>query len=523
MGLLPVKIISLDIDEGSVIAVELARSGKDISLVNYRVSADLDQAIEAFSRKETPVAINLPTQSVLFRTFHLSSSFLKSKNKEKEITSFLLHQNLPFKLEECFWDTFMWDSTLILIAAKKEVVSKYIAQIESLKGQVYSITASQVALYNVFIHSYPEEKERFVLLNVRISASDLLFYEDKRVNIYPVSLGKKNITEESGNKEKFADEIQKVFTSHYLQYPMNAAKAAQNTLYVSGQESSYGFIFALKKALGDFEVKMMNPLAHIGSSSNIENTESFSLACGVGLGHLEAPGCINTNLFKIKIREREKASMASSLKVLAMGAGVLFIIILGIVYRNIFKDFERYAFMYGNTEFQVSSQMPQVKNIKEKKEILQKYRDYLENKLQQDKLNYLKAMAVIAESKPYSVAISNLVVQAKERKDIKAREAEAPVSASKSREFVFKPNEPNLQVFVSGTGSGYEDVNAFLGNLKKAKEAKDARIIASTFPSLESKTSTIDFKIGFEVPVKQVKIAKQEKPGALKKVTAVVK
>jgi hypothetical protein len=283
-----------------------------------------------------------------------------------------------------------------------------------------------------------------------------------------------------------------------------------------------------KEIEGDFEVKALEPLRNIasGGAGGIEDPGAFALACGVGLGYLEVPDTVNINLFKIKLKERQAASMVDSLKVLAMAAAVVFLIILGFVYKDIFRDFERYAFMYGNTEFQVSSQMPQVKSIKEKKELLQKYRDYLENRLQQDKLNYLKAMAAIAESKPYSVTIASLVVQTKEPKDIKAKDknTETPPAVPKTKEFVFKPGELNLQVFVSGTSPDYDGVNVFLGNLKKIKEVKGSRIIASTFPTLENKASAIDFKLGFEVLVKQMKIAKQERqPGVLKKVTAVTK
>ncbi|MBI4972776.1 MAG: hypothetical protein HZC16_03040, partial [Candidatus Omnitrophica bacterium] len=213
------RIIGLDIDEGYIAATQLAKRFKQVALEKSAVFSDLKEIQNQPWLKGARVMINLPAQVVLLRTFHMSPA-LKTRYRQKDIKSFLERQNLPLKLEECFWDTFALNSNLNLVAARKEMVERYVAQVEQEGLHCQGVTVSSAAIYNVFIYNYPEKiKERIAILNIKSAASDLVIYDTRRIWVYPLAIGKKDIFTSPDSLSRFSTEVQRTFNAHYLQNP----------------------------------------------------------------------------------------------------------------------------------------------------------------------------------------------------------------------------------------------------------------------------------------------------------------
>lgn len=466
------SIIGLDIDEGSVIATELLKEQEKVYLGEYKAASNLKELMGNSFLKTKDVVINLPTQVILFRSFRVSSSFLKSKDKSKDLITFLGHQNLPFKLEECFWDVFVLDSNLNLIAVKKEVMEKYITQIEQLGLRCAQVIPSFIALYNVFIYNYPEkEKDGSAILNVRNSASDLLIYEDKRLWIYPLSIGKTNLQENADTLAKFCTEVQQTLNAHYLQNPSLSQKRLTH-LGLCGQMSTLdNLITSLKNTLVEFEITTLESLRKIGFLRRPPETHEqlLNLSLGLGLAYFKLPLCLNINLIKEKIRRELILSYYNLAKKVFLYVGILSLVFLLFLDISLLKNLRTKTASYKNIQLITSSLLPQVKILKGEKEKLENLRDYLEEKLEQQGL-YLKVLAEISRSKP---------------KDIQIQEVEV------------KTTDTKLTVNLSGSAPAYEEVNAFLVNLKENQNIRDAKIFFSSFPT--GGQEAITFKLRFEI------------------------
>jgi len=461
------KVIGLDIDEEYFVVAELIKKAKGICLGRTAAFTNLNlkEFINDLLCKQAGVVIGLPTQRLLFRNFPMTSSFLKGRNRKKDIVAFLKRQNLPFKLEECLWGTFILNSHLNLIAAKREVVEEYITQAEQARLRVLGVTPSFVALRNIFVYNYPE-KQKFALLNIRRSASDLVIYEGKRLWVYPLSIGKQALDETPDAQERFSLEVQRTFNSYYLQNPLRERISA--SLYLTGQEAPSSLTVFLKKALGDMEITVFEPLRRInlaaGSIANA-NPQLMTLACGLGLTYLHPPLGLNINFIKEEIKREHYALGFNLLKKSALFFGISVFIFLLLLDAALVKNLKRWQSIYKNTQFQVSVVLPKAKILKAEREKLQGLRDYLKKSLDRQRL-YLKALAIISQSKPPAIPI---------------------------KEFDAEIKDDKLQVVISASSPTYEELNDFLHKLKRSSEdIKEVKIVASTFPAVEAEAKSVD-------------------------------
>lgn len=473
------RIVGLDMDENACVACELAIKGKRVDLIRAAVVSDLKE----LSKEEMSVArdaiINLPSQVVLFRSFHLVTSLLKAKNKQKDIITFLSKQSLPFKLEECFWGNFILDGNFNFIAIKKEVAERYIAQAKGLGFRVLGVTASLAGLYNVLIYTYPERaKDRFVILNIKAASSDLLIYEAKRLWVYPLSIGKRDFADSEQGLERFSTEVHSIFNAHYMQNP-RTIQNAPNYFYLSGQGSLKELAAHLKNVLSDFDIMPLDASKKINFPPKgvPENRQVLTLSLGLGLTFLKAPSCLRINLIEAKVKKEQLLALAGLAKKLSLLLLVLAAALLLSWNIILFRELREQASIDKNIQFQISRVLPDLKVLREEKEKLKKLKDYLENKTIKQGL-YLKALAAISETRPPQVAI---------------------------KEFNAQMKEMSLEVYLAGTSPTYQEINDFLSSLKKNKELKEVKVVASSFAGAEPESKEIDFKLRFDVTDVNVK------------------
>lgn len=467
------KIVGIDCDDGAVVATQLLKKMNRVVSGEAVVVFGLNELSKNPITKDAKIIINLPAQVVLFRSFHLASSFFKSKNQQREITLFLQHQNLPFKLEECFWDTFILDTNLNLIAAKKEVVQKHISQIEELGLNCNGVVPSLIALHNVLIYNYPERnKDRYILLNIRSAACELIIYESNRLWAYPLPIGKLYFKESQDNQAKFSQEVQRIFNAHYLQNP-GLTKNTNGLFFISGQEWSEPLVSSLKAVFGDFEITAFDPFKKItpGPGSLMVNKQVMALSLGLGLTYLRLPAGININLIKGKIKKEKNQAHFNFLKSFSLSVVIAAIATLLLSALVLIKNLKTQTAVLNKTRMQISAVLPEVKILKQEKEKIQKLRDYLEKKLWQQQL-YLEALSEITQSKPASVSV---------------------------KEFEAEIKNERLQIVLSGNSPSYEDMNGFLATLKKNENVKEPKVVASTFPAGQQQDKPIDFKLRFEL------------------------
>ena len=471
-GLTKNKVVGLEVDEGFVAACALAKKGRAVGMARYSVGGSLGEIASSDVAKDTPVYIAIPAQVVLFKTFYIPAALGKSKHRQKDIMAFLVRQSLPFKLEECYWDTFIWNNNLTLIAAKREMVEKYMSQVGEAGLVCAGVAVSASALYNVLIYNYPERKnDRCALLHIRNSASDLVLYEPGHLWMYPLSVGKKDFGSPEETAARLSAELQRTFNAHTLQHQQALARPG-GYFYVSGRGATPALAQALKQSLPGYQFDMLDPFKKIaGAGPDVQNPSNLALAVGVGLSQLAFGASLTTNMIRGKV-SREKSSarwgflQKASLVFVTLAAAALVFVDAGLM-----TQLKQQKTSNQSTQGQIDSVLPRVKEIKVEQEKLKMLGDFLEGRIQAQ-MFYLRVLATLAESKTANVAI---------------------------KDFSADKKDMQLDVALAGSAAGYNDINDFLANLKKNPDIKNVKVVASTFPQGAQESKPVDFKVRFEV------------------------
>jgi hypothetical protein len=467
------KIIGLEVDEGLVVACVLVKKGRTPALTRCSTAATLEDTVAGGIAKEAPAFIALPAQIILFKSFYIPAALSKSRNQHRDIMAFLVRQNLPLKLEECFWDTFIWSSNLTLIAAKKEMVEKNIAHVNDAGLMCAGVTVAASALYNVFILNYPERKnDRCVLLHIRNAASDLVLYEPNHLWMYPLSIGKKDFGQAPQTALNLFSELERTFNAHTSQHPQAQGRPG-GYFYLSGRGADAALADALKKHLPDYQMDLLDPLRKIPSlAKDIGNPSEIALAVGIGLSAFGASGALSTNMIRGKVSKAKSSLWLELLQKFALIGMLALSAALMIYNARLFAQLKRQSAVNKNIQEELASVVPQIKEAQAQQEKLKVLESFLETRIKAQML-YLKVLSTLAQSKGANVAI---------------------------KEFSADKKDAQLEVGLSGAANGYNDINNFLANLKKNPEISNVKVVASTFPQGDEKEGApIDFKVRFEV------------------------
>ncbi|MFA4889082.1 MAG: hypothetical protein WC628_05870 [Candidatus Omnitrophota bacterium] len=466
------KIIGLDTDDANWVACELTRRGSSISAGKTVVCADIKEIVSDAVFRGTGVMINLPAQAILFRSFAVAPTFLSGKDRQKNILNFLTRQNLPFKLDDCYWDTFIAANNLNFIAVKNEVAQRYVTSAKEAGLDVLGVTASFVAQYNAIIHNYPDKVSgRFVALNIKSVASELLIYENRRISTYPLSIGFMDLKEAKVGIERFTQEIQGVFNAHYLHNPAPLQQQGQAAFYISGRELSQEFFLAMKNVLSTFEIIPLDPFKRTGAPALKAEKEAYALAVGLGVTYLNPPACLGINFIKAKVRQEQFSAQQLLAKkfslYLLMGASAC---LVAMDIAGMFS-LKTQVLNFQKNRFQISTVLPKVKELQQQREKLLAVDRSLQARIYLQGL-HLKALAVVGKNRPKAIVIETFESQTKGRL---------------------------VKVALSGHASEYEEINTILSALRKDKGLKEVKVVTPTLASGEEAQKEIEFKLYFMV------------------------
>ncbi|MCX5713825.1 MAG: hypothetical protein NT033_03255, partial [Candidatus Omnitrophica bacterium] len=380
MGFLGQKrLMCLDIDDSFIVARELTKRGGRIFLGRHSTVSNLGELVKdpSLKFKDIGVVINASTQMVFFRNFAITaalSKLLKLKNKnsrEKELLTFIARQNLPIKLDECYWSMFILNDSLNLVGARKEIIERLIGTVESLGLRVVGVIPSVVSLYNAFIYTYPKIKNRFALLNIRNSASDMVVYEAKRLWINPISIGAHALKQDESASDRFSLEIQRAFNSYYLQN--NVKDKSALPFYLSGQDLFSSLAFSLKKVLGDVELIEFEPFKNVVFPKDSKvNRQVSTLSLGLGITYFRMAQAINVNLIREKLLALQRFNQIKFFKKISIPLMFVSALILLFVNISLIKKVKEQYLLYKKSRLFVSSMLPELKLLKSAKEKYQK-------------------------------------------------------------------------------------------------------------------------------------------------------
>ncbi len=461
----PKKILAFDIDEGQIALLELSGRLGSLGVDSVQLFSALDQ-VKPFHAKDSVTILTIPARDIFIRSFSLpANDILKDKSK---LSSWLDKQSIPFKLESCYYDTFALGDYLNFMAVKKELLEQRLARVSASALMPQVVTASFLAMYNVFVYNYPEEREEFSVINIKNTYTEILLFEAKRFWFYALSSGSQRM---EASLEDFSSEVLRSYESHYLQNP--AFRASLKRVYITGRIKD-GLCESLSRVLKR-DCFPLEPLKKISSKPAVLKEKndaramlSLSLGCGLGVTY-PRNNFISANLIREKLEKERDACQKESLKKFGFISLVVFAVLF--VYLNLDAGIRiiRGSLFIKDSQAILKSVLPQTEILKNRIDGLNKLNVLLNGKLKQHKI-WLSVFARIAESKPYDVDL--LDIDGKRETD-------------------------SYVVNISARAKSYPKINDFLATLKKDKQIKNIKVLSTTDVAAEGQA--IDFKMRVEV------------------------
>jgi len=471
----PRKVVGLDLDARKIIVTELEKRGSEFVLNHFYIKEfshdDPVENLKEFLKDRRFTEYNcigaVSAEKSFFKSFVTRTNIFKDR---KKIPSFLSRQSLPVNLSDCYWDYFLVGNNLNLVAARKEIVDMQFNVFKEMGIHCPLLTAAPFALYNVFAFNYPDKKN-FCILHIRWACSNLFIFEEGKFWIHTISIGKNKLmqsrdTESLGIFDEFAQEIKRLFNSHYLQ--KESLHRTFSEIFLSGEPID-GISESLSVALG-VSVNYLNPLQKITSHISIENPSQLSLSIGLCLSYLNRTA-LKLNLLKEKqkaIEGKVRINVAKKVFAILMAVILIILIFFNLRLNNILnskkKELKKYKVL-------LNTVVPEYKSLLSTEDFIKKRLRYLEDRINLHNL-WLRILADISLSKHKNMRINFL-------------DAET--------------TDNILIINLAGETGDYNDINDFLSALRTKEYVSGVKIISST-PSIKEDRG-VEFKVRLDLNV----------------------
>ena len=471
MGFAPKNILSIDIDEDAVVATEMTRRGSQVAVTSSYVAPTLAELKNIFINRTQTTVVSMHSQGLFFKDFPLTQNVIKAKEQSREIVSFLRKQNLPLSLDDCFWHATRKGNYLSLVAARKAQVNDILNQFAEAGFTVGGVSPSSYGLYNLLVHNH-QDRGKFFLVYMRAASSDFIIYEDRRLWVYPLPIGRLGYTEGKATTEEFMQELKRVINAHFMQNPAKPGRAGFK-IYLGGTVYPERFVLSLQEMFPGSDVVALEPFRkiHAPGQGIPPHAQVMGVGLGVGLAYFGLPGMMSVNLIGRKVKTERLALRINLAEKLGVYAGILILAAMIGINLKLVIDLVKRKVSLEESRRQVTRMLPDIKKLKQEKEELVGADAFLEKRLDHQ-VFYLNALSAVAAGKSPFIEI---------------------------REFQIKDTRDALEVFISGTSWDYNEINEFLVKLKKNEGIRRVKIVSSSFPEQdESEVKAIDFKLRFE-------------------------
>lgn len=161
-----------------------------------QIGATIAEITSALKLKGSQVYYSLPGQSVFIRFIKLPPI---DESDIPQLVQFEAQQHIPFPLNEVIWDYHLLpdnglEKEAVLVAIKADSLNEIDSLITSSGLKTTGVDSAPTALYNAFVHSYPDLQESALLIDIGAKTSNLIYAENGRFFTRGISKGGASIT-----------------------------------------------------------------------------------------------------------------------------------------------------------------------------------------------------------------------------------------------------------------------------------------------------------------------------------------